>query len=102
MTGGRSAGNASGAKTAPFDTYGKKLSQALKAGNATEHTHRPALKALIEALAPGVVATNEPQKIDCGSPDFIVTRKSTPLGYVEAKDVGADLARVENNEQLKR
>jgi predicted helicase len=85
-----------------FDVYGKKLSQALKAGNATEHTHRPALKNLIESLAPGVVATNEPQKIDCGSPDFIVTRKATPLGYIEAKDVGADLARVENNEQLKR
>jgi hypothetical protein len=36
--------------------YCKKLTHALKAGNATEHTHRPALKALIEALATGVTA----------------------------------------------
>ncbi len=26
------------------------IEQALKAGNATEHTHRPALKALLETL----------------------------------------------------
>src|SRR5262245_23287229 len=32
--------------------------------------------------------------------DSIVIRKATPLGYIEAKDVGADLARVENSEQL--
>lgn len=86
----------------PVIAYTKELEKALKAGNATEHTHRPALKQLIEALAPGVTATNEPQRIACGSPDFIVTRGTTPLGYVEAKDVGADLDKVESSEQLRR
>lgn len=82
--------------------YSKALAQALKAGNATEHTHRPALKTLVESLVKGVVATNEPQKIACGAPDFIITRKGTPLGYIEAKDVGVDLDRAESSEQLKR
>ena len=68
----------------------------LKAGNATEHTHRPALKTLLEASgaqadggqAQGAIsATNEPQRIACGAPDFIVTRGLLPLGYVEAKGV---------------
>ncbi|HVB33945.1 MAG TPA: type ISP restriction/modification enzyme [Patescibacteria group bacterium] len=82
--------------------YLRKLEQALRAGNATEHTHRPALKALIEGLRQQITATNEPRRIECGSPDFIVTRKGVPLGYVEAKDVGVDLDRAEGGEQLTR
>lgn len=79
------------------------IEQALKAGNATEHTYRPALKALIEAIGGSDVrATNEPKQIACGAPDFIVTRGVLPLGYVEAKDVGLDLGRVEKSEQLGR
>jgi predicted helicase len=82
--------------------YLRKIEQALKAENATEHTHRPALKSLIEALRQQIIATNEPRRIECGSPDFIVTRKGVPLGYVEAKDVGVDLDRSEEGEQLTR
>lgn len=79
------------------------IEQALKAGNATEHTHRPALKAFIEALGGADVrATNEPKQIACGAPDFIVARGVVPLGYVEAKDVGIDLAKAEKSEQLGR
>lgn len=47
---------------------------AFKAGNATEHTHRPALKSLVQEIAPGVTATNEPRRIKCGAPDYIITR----------------------------
>ena len=81
----------------------------LKAGNATEHTHRPALKTLLEAIgaqadggqAQGAIsATNEPQRIACGAPDFIVTRGLLPLGYVEAKDVGVSLDKTASTEQL--
>ncbi len=43
------------------------IEKELVAGNATEHTHRPALKALIEAPASGVTATNEPSRIECGA-----------------------------------
>ena len=74
----------------------------LARGDATEHTYRPALKTLLESLGEGLVATNEPRRIECGAPDFIVTRNVIPLGYVEAKDVGEQLGRVERSEQLKR
>lgn len=87
---------------APFDAYLKSIDKALREGNATEHTHRPALKVLLESLAPGITATNEPQRIECGSPDFIVTRKTIPVGYVEAKDVGVDLDRAQDTAQLQR
>ena len=79
------------------------VEQAYRAGNATEHTYRPAFKALIEALAGhGITAINEPRQIDCGAPDFIVVRGTVPLGYIEAKDVGVDLGKTERSEQLAR
>ena len=55
-------------------------------GNATEHTYRPALKSLLEKMTKGLTITNEPKRIACGAPDYIVTRKEIPVGYVEAKD----------------
>lgn len=49
-----------------------------------------------------MTATNEPRRIECGSPDFIVTHRDIPVGYVEAKDVGTDLDDAESSDQLKR
>jgi predicted helicase len=85
-----------------FKVYLAQIEQAYKAGNATEHTHRPALKDLLEAFQPGVTATNEPKRIKCGAPDYIITRKEIPLGFVEAKDIGVSLDDTEKSEQLKR
>jgi predicted helicase len=96
----------------PIRTYLKQIEAALAAGNATEHTHRPALKALIEALAPGVTAINEPQRIACGAPDLVIQRADltgspnlsglSTIGYVEAKDVGKSLDEAERTDQLAR
>ena len=84
--------------------YLRKLERALKRGDATEHTHRPALKELLEELNDKIIATNEPKRSDCGAPDYVISRKrdQLSLGYVEAKDVGADLDDVARSEQLKR
>ncbi|MDP9179197.1 MAG: N-6 DNA methylase, partial [Gemmatimonadota bacterium] len=73
------------------------------AGNvATEHTYRSALERLVEGLGKNVTATNEPKRIRCGAPDFIVTTGEVPLGYIEAKDVGTSLDKEETSEQLER
>jgi hypothetical protein len=87
--------------------YLSELRKSLAHGDATEHTHRPALKALLESLAKGTTATNEPKRIACGAPDFIITRKNIPLGHVETKDIGTPLAEMEkgkgtHGEQFKR
>lgn len=82
--------------------YQHKIEKALMAGNATEHTHRPALKELVESVAQDIIATNEPKRVKCGAPDYIVTRGEIPLGYIEAKDVGEPLDRLERSEQLHR
>ena len=82
--------------------YLKKIEKAYNAGNATEHTHRPALKDLIEYFAEGITATNEPRRVKCGAPDFIITKGQSPLGYVECKDIGKSLIEVERTDQMKR
>lgn len=71
--------------------YVAEVARLAKTGKATEHTFRGALAALIDALAPGLKAVNEPKRTDCGAPDYIVQDK-TGLGvfYVEAKDLGDD------------
>ena len=82
--------------------YIRSIEKELAAGNATEHTHRSALKSLIEETLPGSVATNEPRRIECGAPDFVIGKGSATIGYVEAKDVGKRLDEVEKSEQLQR
>ena len=78
-------------KTVAIESYVDEVSQLSRTGKATEHTFRGALAALIDALAPGLKAVNEPKRTDCGAPDYIVQDK-TGLGvfYVEAKDLGDD------------
>jgi hypothetical protein len=75
--------------------YIEQIRKNLAHGDATEHTHRPALKSLLESIGKNTVATNEPKRIACGAPDFIITRKNVPLGHVETKDVGISLEEME-------
>jgi hypothetical protein len=94
-------------RTVTIAEYVAELRKNLAHGDATEHTHRPALKSLLESLSKGITATNEPKRIACGAPDFIITRKNVPLGHVETKDVGTPLEPIEHRkgphgEQFKR
>src|SRR5947209_13926104 len=82
--------------------YLRAIEKAYRNGNATEHTYRSNLKDLCESLFPGIAATNEPKRIKCGAPDFIITNKQTPLGYIETKDVGVSLDQTERTDQIKR
>ncbi len=59
-----------------------------KLGNATEHTFRGDLQQLLESLVPDIRATNEPKRQSCGAPDYILTKKEIPVGFIEAKDIG--------------
>jgi len=90
-----------------FTRYLHALESALQAGDATESTHRPALKSLLESLQQGIVAVNEPKRIACGAPDFAVRRidasgNGVTLGYLETKDIGAPLDAAEMTDQLQR
>jgi len=70
---------------------------------ASEHAYRGDLEALIRALVPQVEVTNEPSKVtDCGNPDYVITRKNIPIGFIEAKDIGKDLNSKTYKEQFDR
>ena len=82
--------------------YIEKLNTRYKTGISTEHTFRGDLQNLLESLVPGIIATNEPKRIACGAPDYIITKRNIPVGYIEAKDIGADLHDKSYKEQFDR
>jgi len=88
--------------------YLRKVEQLHRAGNATEHTFRPALQDLLEGIGGSqITATNEPKRVKCGAPDYVLTRNTGngvfTVGYVEAKDiVGVSLDKVEQSDQMAR
>ncbi len=71
-----------------LSSYIDNINQRYKLGNATEHTFRGDLQQLIESIVPGIRATNEPKRQSCGAPDYILTKKEIPIGFIEAKDIG--------------
>jgi len=83
----------------PFGMYLRELQKNLATGDATESTHRPALKSLLEAIGQGVTAYNEPRRTACGAPDFAISRAGLTIGYVETKDVGKSLDEAERGER---
>lgn len=82
--------------------YLRDIERTYSAGNATEHSYRPAFQVLVESFAKKITATNEPKRICCGAPDFIVNIKDAPVGYIECKDIAVSLDEAEDTDQLKR
>jgi len=89
-----------------FDKYLAEINKAYLRGDATEHTHRPALKNLIDSIDNKITAINEPKRIECGAPDLLVTLKKRTfeqtVGYIECKDIGTNLRDAEKSEQIKK
>lgn len=89
-----------------ISTYIKSINEQFRSGIAREHSYRPMLQQLLNEMLDGLVVTNEPARIDCGAPDFIISSKktNTPVFYIEAKDIDdRDLdGRKENKEQFNR
>lgn len=87
-------------------TYIKSINEQFRTGIAREHSYRPMLQQLLNEMLDSLVVTNEPARIDCGAPDFIISSKKTnnPVFYIEAKDIDdRDLdGRKENKEQFNR
>lgn len=83
--------------------YYDSLKTTFATNQATEHSYRSALETLIQGLdGQQVRALNEPKRIACGAPDFIVERGGVPIGHIECKDIGEPLDRIEKDPQLKR
>ncbi len=84
-------------------SYLKEVEETHQSNIAREHAYRGFLQNLLHQILPEEIrATNEPARISCGSPDYVLTKKNIPVGYIEAKDLGANLADKKYQEQLDR
>ncbi len=83
-----------------FKTYQK--------GDAREESYYKHLEDFIKEFSDSqrkrkVDVTTLPKKTEAGNPDFrIWDGRQKIIGYIEAKDLGVDLDRIEDSEQLKR
>ena len=86
----------------PIAEYLKEVNKRYKTGISREHSYRGDLQTLVESLVTGIIATNEPARISCGAPDYVITKNNIPLGYIEAKDLDDDLDNKNHKEQFDR
>ncbi len=85
-----------------IEEYLSKINILYRTGNAREHAYRGDLANLIMSIVGDILVTNEPARVACGAPDYVLTRKEVPVGYIEAKDIGVDLLSKGLKEQFDR
>ena len=80
------------------------ISETYSSDEASEHSYRPALQKLFEAMNDDLKAINEPKRSNVGAPDFIFLSKGIPIGHCEAKDVTIPIKKLSksNKEQKYR
>lgn len=74
----------------------------LKTGQAREHAYRPVFETLIKTLNNELQVLNDPSRSEHGNPDFVFLRGDVTVGYTETKDIGVDLNRTEQTQQMER
>lgn len=85
--------------------YIQHLNRLYCTGNAREHSYRGDLQQLLANLLPAdVLVTNEPARIVCGAPDYVLTKgkDNIPIRYIEAKDINVELKSKSLKEQFDR
>lgn len=83
-------------------SYINTLNLRYQTGISREHTYRGDLQSLLMIILPEILVTNEPARVECGAPDYVLTKKDIPVGYIEAKDIGIDLKSKTLKEQFDR
>jgi hypothetical protein len=58
-----------------IQSYLDTLNRRYKTGISREHTYRGDLQTLLMTILPDILVTNEPARVACGAPDYMLTRK---------------------------
>ena len=91
-----------------IEEYLKQLYKTHKKGDAREESYYPVIKSFLEEYSEAkrnkkIDITVLPKKTEAGNPDFrIWDGRQKITGYIEAKNLGTDLDKVEDSEQIKR
>jgi len=82
--------------------YIDNINKRFQTGISREHAYRGDLQTVLETILKDIQVINEPARIACGAPDYILMRKDIPVGYIEAKDIAVDLNSKSLKEQFDR
>ncbi len=83
-----------------FKNYLTEIFKKFGSGDASERTYYPVLEYLLKSFQKGSQIIVEARRSSVGIPDFKVqTDKGLLIGYIEAKDLGRDLDRLNRGEQ---
>ncbi len=87
-----------------FNDYFKKTAKTYRTGEATELTYRHDFQNFIETLFPELKLSEENRSIKkIGKPDYTCFKKGKiKIGYIETKDIGIDLNKEIQGEQIKK
>ncbi|MBV9711747.1 MAG: TIR domain-containing protein [Ktedonobacteraceae bacterium] len=92
------------AEDAVLQHYIREIEEKYAAGNARELSYRLALEDLLKKLVPDIVVMHEPARKEYGTPDYVISQKTNHgllnIGYIEAKDVDANLDDIEHDAEL--
>jgi hypothetical protein len=91
--------------TTAVEKYIDSISKKFTHAETTEMGYRADLEVLLKeifAALPGSRIAHDPKAQQGNKPDFIVFRDEVPILYVEAKDIGVSLDKVEKSEQATR
>lgn len=94
-------------KHAPFQVYVNDIEEHFLSEQATEHTYRSTLEIFLKSFEKSIKVTNEPGRKARGKsaqnkPDLVVMKNSTPIGFIETKDMHIDLDDKANVDQINR
>jgi hypothetical protein len=71
--------------------YVDKVTRRYRSGIATEKYYRRDLKILLESYAPDFVIASGPAITTCNSPDYIITSRNIPVGYITTLNIDKQL-----------
>lgn len=91
--------------TISIPEYLKAVSIKFFDSNTSEMGYRADFEKLLETIFPKeekYLIHHDPKSIGGNKPDFIVLKNSVPILYIEAKDIGVPLDKIEQSDQMKR
>lgn len=88
-----------------FEKYLFSISEIYSSEKGTEYTYRTPIQNLLQEIfnkESGVKVRQETKTNDKNKPDFVVYKNNVPLMYIETKDIGTPLDKVEKSSQMGR
>lgn len=88
-----------------FETYIQSISKKFTHSSTSEMGYRKEFEVLLEGIFESIKVKridHDAKAVDGNKPDFIVHKFNIPILYVEVKDIGIDLNKVEKSEQMAR